>query len=46
LNINNESKSQKPASASRNQSSKKPRGIGKLVEYVVLGKEITIDGKL
>lgn len=46
LDVNNESKGHKPASASRNQSSRKARGIGKLVEFVALGKEINLDGKL
>lgn len=41
LEMNNKSKSQKPAS---NQSSKKARDIGKLVEFVALGKEIDING--
>ena len=40
LDVNNKGKTQ------RNQSSKKPRDIGKLVEFVALGEEITFNGKL
>ena len=46
LDVNNKSKGHKTASASRNQSSKKARGIGKLVELVALGKKINLDSKL
>lgn len=44
LDVSNKSKSHE--SASRNQSSKKARDIGKLVESVALGKEIDLNGKL
>ena len=46
LEVNNENKNQQQKAASRNQSSKKARDIGKLVELVALGKEISLNGKL